>query len=183
MIRMRLVVFFIGFVLMGVTQVLHAQQDIGNALVIEKLKNGKTKYYAENKRVAVKLVDGNKVRGRMAIQREKLYVDGVEIDLDKIEYVRTKSIGSYITGGVLSGFGGVCIGTGSAIIVDSYVNSDDCGRTIGLLFGIPIVGVGVIAAIPGVLILAIGKKHKSEKVNFSLHSSEGATMSQLYLHR
>ena len=141
-----------------------------NVLVLTKKKNQKEKVVKEQKSIKAITSDNVKHKGRLVITDETHIVLGADtLSLSDIETIRTKSLASQITGGVVTTIGGITTTTGAYIFIELVVIDGRLfSMLVGIILGVPITVVGVLATTTGVLVLVIGKKHKKEKWDYSI---------------
>lgn len=124
------------------------------ALVLTKIKTGKTRVYQENKRIKVKTFDGEKLKGKFKIVDVRtIEIDGNQISLDSIKNIQNKPLFLEIVSKTLIGVGGVLV------IAAFGINS------LASYFILP---SGIIIAIPGVLFDNLIGNHNSKKWDYKI---------------
>jgi hypothetical protein len=141
------------------------QNDV---LVLKKKMNGKEKIIREGKRIKTITNSDRILKGKFEIINDSsLVIKSDTLDVSDIVKIRTKSIASYITGGLLTGGGGLITTLGSLLV--SQASSE--GFMLAFFYvviGLPVIGVGVMTTIGGVLVLTIGKIYTNKKWDFGI---------------
>jgi hypothetical protein len=137
-------------------------------LVLTKIKNNKQKIVKEGKRIKVHTVHGYNLHGDFQILDDKHIAIGRDtLALFEIDKIKVKSRESIIIGGVLTG-GGVATIIGGSVMLYQTKTMDEWTALFPTIFGILLIGAGVLPIGPGVLLLLIGHQYKREKWKYSI---------------
>lgn len=156
---------FIVFICFCFTIHSYCQQD---ALVLTKKKSNKEKTIPADKFIKVYTRDSKVHKGQLTIiDSSTLSVGKDTFNVSDINKVRTKSLASYIIGGTVTGGGGFIGSVGTLLLLNS-LGGDGLGAILGIIISIPIIAAGVIVTTAGILVMAIGKKRKSKKWEYTI---------------
>lgn len=155
--------FFLGaffFVLSGFSQ--------ENVLLLQKKSSSKEKVINEGKKIRVYTTDDNILKGKITIHGDSALVfNGDTVLLEDIAKIRTKSLATQIFGGTLAGLGGLTTLAGGMIWAQAMADGG-WAVLVGVMFGIPVTSVGVLATTTGVIFLTVGKKYRSKKWDYRI---------------
>ena len=140
-----------------------AQTDTYDKVVLEMQKDDKIKKVKIGKRVRI-WYEGEKYTGYLdSITNETIFVDGQELEIEKIEKIGIKFKATQITGAVI-GTGGLCLSVlGGVIIYNASKKQFLDGLIVLTIAGIFVEAVGILTTVAGTSILFIGKKYKKSK--------------------
>lgn len=137
-------------------------------LVMEKKGSSKERKIPNEKRISVSTQDGTKYKGSLNIAGDGLIlVEKDTIALNEITKIRNKSRAGQISGLMVVGIGSGITTLG--IVMLTQLTKEGLGAAlIGIIIGIPITFVGGITTIVGLVTLAIGKKYKPNKWDYTI---------------
>jgi hypothetical protein len=155
----------LSLLLLGILHVSYGQDD---QLLLKKKNSHKEKVLTEGKSIRIITMEKQTLKGRFEIISDSLLtIAGDTVATNEIQRIRTKSLGGKITGGILSGGGGIITTFGAIIIITTF-SAEGLAPLVGILIGIPLTGVGIVIATTGVLVLSIGKNYRHTKWNYEI---------------
>jgi len=139
-------------------------------LVIRNKKSGKEKTVSEQKTIKLFLNDLSVNKGPLEIiDNSSVVIGGDTVKLTNIQKIRTKSLASQITGGVVTFLGSATTALGTYIFVDLlFIHPGFFEAIVGVVLGIPIAATGIIITGTGLAVLLIGKKYPADKWDYSI---------------
>ncbi|MCD4793950.1 MAG: hypothetical protein K8R54_11990 [Bacteroidales bacterium] len=146
-----------------------AQTDTYDKVVLEMQKDDKIKKVKIGKRVRI-WYEGEKYTGYLdSITNETIFVDGQELEIEKIEKIGIKFKATQITGAVIGTSGLLITALGTFLIIEAQDTEGlDIAATLAKViiltaFGVIIDAVGITSTTIGASIFFIGKKYKKSK--------------------
>jgi len=140
----------------------------GSALILVKASNGSERTYYEGKIVKAVLVNGEVFKGVIAVVNDSCIALGQDtIRLSQVERFRIKSTANSISGGMIIGAGVLGTFIGINMITESAA-AGGYAAFFGVLFGLPLATVGVMAAGAGLAVILAGKKYSRYKWQYSV---------------
>ena len=143
----------------------------GSALILVKTKNGFERTFKEGKMVKAVLMNSKVFKGIMAVVNDSCITLGTDtIRLSQVERFRIKSSANFISGTLIIGAGmlGTAIGVN---MIAGGVAAGEYAAFLGILLGLHLATVGVMAAGAGLAVILAGKKYTRYKWQFKVNQA------------
>lgn len=131
--------------------------DVNKVLVIKHRAGEKKDRVLKQGKVVKLFMHGGELvaKGRFTIDGEFIIINDNAYKMADIDYLRVSPRATKISGGILTGFGGVVVVSGTVVTSRALIDDDACSLIGGLL----LIAVGLVPTVIGVPLLFVGKKY------------------------